>query len=101
MFLVAFLALQATTTCQTYGNTTTCEHEAPSAYSDPFKAGQQAVAPAAPSTSDDWLVRALKGDLNKKVGKLLSKGDCEGAERAALKGGDIDLATRVKAYCAK
>jgi len=36
----------------------------------------------------------------KAVGSMLAKGDCVGAERYALQKGDLDLADRVRSYCA-
>ncbi len=38
--------------------------------------------------------------LQSSVGHLIATGDCPGALRSALDGGDLDLATHVRAYCA-
>lgn len=39
-------------------------------------------------------------ELRERVGRKLAKGDCAGAEKNALEGGDLDLASKVRAYCA-
>jgi hypothetical protein len=49
------------------------------------------------------LISIFDGDAKKRhakaVGKMLSKGDCAGAEKYALEKGDLDLADRVREYC--
>jgi hypothetical protein len=51
------------------------------------------------------LISILDGSAKKRhekaVGKMLAKGDCEGAERYALQKGELDLAEQAKAYCAE
>jgi hypothetical protein len=37
--------------------------------------------------------------LREEVGGKIAAGDCAGAEQAALKAGDLDLAAHAKAYC--
>lgn len=39
-------------------------------------------------------------ELEREVGRKLAKGDCAGAEKVALEGGDVDLALKVKTFCA-
>lgn len=38
-------------------------------------------------------------ELRREVGNLVGAGDCDGAVKAALRGGDFDLAERAKALC--
>lgn len=40
------------------------------------------------------------GNPRKRVGKLLAKGDCEGAKKVALEAGDLALAKQVVEFCA-
>lgn len=50
------------------------------------------------------IISIFEGDANKRhakaVGNMLAKGDCSRAEKYALENGDLDLADRVRAYCA-
>lgn len=39
--------------------------------------------------------------LHQRVGQKVSRGDCAGAQSAALDAGDFGLANQVKSYCAK
>lgn len=47
------------------------------------------------------MVSLFRGDPKKKAGKLLAKGDCPGAVRAALSSGDMNFAREVRDYCAQ
>lgn len=55
-----------------------------------------------PSAAEN-IVSLFRGDpekaLRKRIGKRLAKGDCQGAMLAALEGGDMEMATAVRAYC--
>ena len=42
-----------------------------------------------------------KKALGGRIGKMVSDGNCSGAQAAALEAGDFDLANQVKSYCAK
>lgn len=87
-------------TCNKVGSMTMCNQinpVAPLDYDALLKSGRDAgtqyMPPPAAIVPDD--------SLKRNVGKLLAKGDCDAAIQSALKGGDIDLATKARAYCAK
>jgi hypothetical protein len=53
-----------------------------------------------PQPLKEWY-RATPPEPRKVVGTLLAKGDCDGAVKAALEAGDIDLANAARAFCSK
>lgn len=83
---VATSASAQVTRCQTHGTQTICRTFDGTIDGDGTMIG----------TFD----RLFKGEPRKKVGKLLAKGDCEGATNVALKAGDLKLANEVAEYCA-
>lgn len=92
--LLLILALAAQdTTCIQMGSTIRCHEEKPLDYGAMIKAGQDLV----PQYQAPVIDRAA--ELRRRVGKLIAKGDCPGAEKLALEGGDIGLAAQVRDYC--
>jgi hypothetical protein len=55
------------------------------------------------SADQDWVAifeTGRRNHRNKTAGKMLSNGDCAGAEKYALETGDFPLVSTVRAYCA-
>lgn len=94
--LLLLLALAAQdTTCVQSGSTIKCREEKPLDVGAILRSGADMVP----------IYRAPVVDrsaaLRQRIGRMVFKGDCAGAEKAALEAGDIDLASRVQDYCAK
>lgn len=103
--LIAALAAQSTTTCTTdYFGTVRCTNSAPAPsapldYGAIIRNGMNSVPVYTPPPPPSEAEQALY--TRRKVGRLIAKGQCGKAEKAALEGGDFELAMQVKAYCAK
>jgi TRAP-type uncharacterized transport system substrate-binding protein len=94
--LVFLLAQLATTTCTT----------------DPMR-NQNCITMGSGQQSDSGSGEALgtalgqlisgtnPNHIRSRIGKMLAKGDCAGAEQYALQKGELDLAQQVKNYCAR
>lgn len=85
------------TTCTKVGATVNCHQEQSGLtdYGALLRSGAASVPRYDPGPQPDPSLQ-----LRRQVGKLVAKGDCAGAEKAALEGGDLDLATRAREYCA-
>lgn len=96
------LALQVTTTTCTpaYGGAVNCSTYTPPAVSSRLPAVPdyygRIMRSAPPVQQPDY-----SGIIRARVGKMLAKGDCDGALQYALKNGRLDLATSVREYCAR
>ena len=117
-FTIPGPVLAQTMTCTTIGNQTTCNQQPsfqPPPPIVPFDLGRalqaRAAAQAAQAQADADPAAAANAEaarraqdqktaLQTTVGHLIVEGDCDGATKAALNDGDIELATHVRAYCA-
>lgn len=55
-----------------------------------------------PYVQTDWgaiFAKIRSSKINSRVGGMLAKGDCAGAEAYALKVGELGLAQEVRSYC--
>lgn len=84
---IAVSASAQVTRCSTYGGQTTCR-----TISDEDRMDGD-------GTMIGTFNRLFGGNPHKKAGKLLAKGDCEGAKKVALEAGDLDLAKQVVEFC--
>jgi hypothetical protein len=100
MFLALLLLFQAsTTTCTSYGSSITCQtHQEPRIEWELLQTRPLVIQPPPPQKPNQWYKRQPE-TLAQRVGKLVSSGDCDGALKLALEGGDFDLAEKAKAYC--
>jgi hypothetical protein len=87
-------ALAQFTNCTTTGNMTSC-------HTIPDMSQTQSQSQRSGSTPAQNILSLFRGDPKKKAGKLLAKGDCEGAIHAALSSGDMEFVGQVRAYCAR
>lgn len=102
MLLTLFLLFQtSTTTCKPFLNEVVCETtQQPRVEWERLQSPSKpiVITPPPPQTPTTWYKREPE-TLAQQVGKLVSAGDCEGATKLALEGGDFDLVEKVKAYC--
>lgn len=100
--VLALIMAQPTVTCRTNSLGTTVCHQLPQArgglpdFGAVMNSGRSMVPAYRPSPPQDESLT-----LRRRVGALVAAGKCAEAEITALKGGDMDLAARAKAYCDK
>jgi hypothetical protein len=97
MLALLFALAAQDTTCVQTGAIIKCHSEpnGPADYGAAIRSGADSV----PRYQAPPVDRAAI--LRRQVGGLIAKGDCAGAEKLALRGGDIGLAAEVRDYCAK
>lgn len=103
--MIALLVLQAAVTCTTVIGVTRCETPpVPLDYGAALRRGYNSVPTyqqmeAQNAANREANARQNDRALRARVGDLVAKGRCDDARTMALRGGDFDLAERVKAAC--
>jgi len=94
------ILLQAST-CTTIGQTTRCT-SAPAAPAGPitYDTGSGLDGDALQSLGANIRAKKARG-RQKKVGKMIAAGDCQGAVAYALDKGDLALADYARSYCSR
>lgn len=103
MFLaLALLQAETQTDCTRMGNTVQCKSTTtqPLDYGTILRNSRDA-SPGYQRPDPSVLDAARDRNNRRYVGKLVNAGKCDEAVSFALKQGDLDLASEVKAYCAK
>jgi len=98
-----FLALLLqSTSCTTYGNMTNCQTQGGLNLPPPVMQTDSGGLDGDALQSLAANVRTKKArGRQKKVGKLIAAGDCQGAVAYALDKGDLPLADYARSYCAR
>lgn len=104
MIVLAMLLAGQTTACQMVFNQLVCNTQQPPKSGVDWSLLNPPPAPAAPAFGPGVWEAQRQWEANnrrKKAGKMIAKGDCDGARAYALGKGDLALADQVTAACAR